>query len=499
MTVKLYEESSRYDPWCSPIERRSELSAPDDPPSDPFVLLPARRRSVAATAGYVLLFLFSLWLFMVSVRWLSDGFMLLVACRATAVFEFSNHSLVGLMIGVVAAALLHSSSAVVCITVASVGANILSLRKSIPIIMGANLGTCVTCILVAFAQVHDRSQFQRAIAAATVHDMYNFWSIVVLFPLEVAFHPLELLSVAITGKSGQIALASPADALVDPMANVWASVNHTLLQDVAARDSDDCRVARFVLGGAMHDVSNTSAGALTLVLGLIVLVLALVGMVFAMTHLFRNATAAVIRRVLGWNAYGNIVIGIILTFFLHSSTAMTSTLTPLAGLNVISLSQVYPLVLGANLGSTISGLLAAAVTGKKEAGNVALVNILFNVAGVLLFYVVPRTRRPVLGCAEAIGAYSAQWPTAAIVFIGATYVLLPGFVIALVFLYDAGVAGLVLGILLTLGLFLCAASFYRWYVVFGGRARWHNFLAAKAAAHEHERRAADAVFLEPNA
>ncbi|KDO28941.1 hypothetical protein SPRG_05814 [Saprolegnia parasitica CBS 223.65] len=482
MTVKLYEESSRYDPWCSPNERCSELSAPDEPPADPFVLLPARRRSFAATLGHILLFLFSLWLFMVSVRWLSDGFMLLVACRGTAFFEFSNHSLVGLMIGVVAAALLHSSSAVVCITVASVGADILCLRKSIPILMGANLGTCVTCILVAFAQVHDRAQFQRAIAAATVHDMYNFWSIVVLFPLELAFHPLELLSVAITGRSGKIALAAPADALVDPMAELWANVNRTLLQDVAASENDDCRLARFVLGGAMHSVSNATAGTLTLVLGLVVLVVALIGMVFAMTHLFRNATAAVIRRVLGWNAYVNIVIGILLTFFLHSSTALTSTLTPLAGLNVISLDQVYPLVLGSNLGATVSGLLAAAVT-----------------AGVLLFYVVPITRRPVLGCAEAIGAYSAQWPMAAMVFIGATYMLLPALVIALVFLYDAGVAGLVLGSLLTLGLLVGVASFYRWYVICGGRARWHNFLAAKAAAHEHDRRAMDAVFLEPDA
>ena len=64
--------------------------------------------------------------------------------------------------------------------------SVISVRPAIPIIMGANIGTSVTNTIVSISQSNDRDQFRRAFAGATVHDMFNWLSVIVLLPLEIA-------------------------------------------------------------------------------------------------------------------------------------------------------------------------------------------------------------------------------------------------------------------------------------------------------------------------
>ena len=45
---------------------------------------------------------------------------------------------------------------------------VLTVEQAIPIIMGANIGTSVTGVLVAVTQAGDRETFERAFSAATV-------------------------------------------------------------------------------------------------------------------------------------------------------------------------------------------------------------------------------------------------------------------------------------------------------------------------------------------
>lgn len=66
-------------------------------------------------------------------------------------------------------------------------------------IMGANIGTTVTNTIVALGQAGDRGDFRRAFAAATVHDMFNWLSVLVLLPLEWASGYLFHLTKAIVG------------------------------------------------------------------------------------------------------------------------------------------------------------------------------------------------------------------------------------------------------------------------------------------------------------
>jgi len=62
---------------------------------------------------------------------------------------------------------------------------VLPVRPAIPIIMGVNIGTSLTNTIVSLAQSSDRQQFRRAFAAATVHDMFNWLTVIVLLPLEI--------------------------------------------------------------------------------------------------------------------------------------------------------------------------------------------------------------------------------------------------------------------------------------------------------------------------
>ena len=60
-----------------------------------------------------------------------------------------------------------------------------SVENSVPMIMGANIGTSVTNTLVAMTQIGNKNEFRRAFAAATVHDMFNWSTVIIMFTVEV--------------------------------------------------------------------------------------------------------------------------------------------------------------------------------------------------------------------------------------------------------------------------------------------------------------------------
>jgi sodium-dependent phosphate cotransporter len=62
---------------------------------------------------------------------------------------------------------------------------VLSVSLAIPIVMGANIGTSVTNTIVSIGQITNKNDFRRAFAGATVHDVFNWLTVLVLLPLEV--------------------------------------------------------------------------------------------------------------------------------------------------------------------------------------------------------------------------------------------------------------------------------------------------------------------------
>jgi sodium-dependent phosphate cotransporter len=130
-----------------------------------------------------------LYFFVCSLDFLSSAFRLLGGKAAGSAFSDSallQNPICGLMIGVLATVLVQSSSTSSSIIVTMVASGILEVRPAIPIIMGANIGTSVTNTIVSLAQSPNRDEFRRAFGGATVHDMFNWLSVFVLLPLEIA-------------------------------------------------------------------------------------------------------------------------------------------------------------------------------------------------------------------------------------------------------------------------------------------------------------------------
>lgn len=84
------------------------------------------------------------------------------------------------------------------------------------------------------------------------------------------------------------------------------------------------------------------------------------------------------------NPLMGILIGAVFTALIQSSSAFTGILIVLAQQNLITLEAGIPLILGANIGTCVTAVLAGIGT-SREAKRVALAHVMFKVAGVILF------------------------------------------------------------------------------------------------------------------
>jgi len=109
----------------------------------------------------------------------------------------------------------------------------------------------------------------------------------------------------------------------------------------------------------------------------------------------------------------------------QSSSIATSILIPLCAAGVVTLRNAYPVTLGANVGTTITALLAAMATGSTDALTIALVHTTFNVAGILILYVPPWWRDAPIHAAERLAAIAVKRPAAALAYVIAVFIVLP--------------------------------------------------------------------------
>merc|ERR1719502_1340277 len=105
------------------------------------------------------------------------------------------------------------------------------------LVMGANIGTSVTSTIVALGQALDKNEFRRAFAAATVHDMFNFLTVLVFLPLEAATGCLYAVSLALINASPGLASGSkPPDilkALTKPFTKLVISLDKKVITKIA--------------------------------------------------------------------------------------------------------------------------------------------------------------------------------------------------------------------------------------------------------------------------
>jgi sodium-dependent phosphate cotransporter len=317
----------------------------------------------------VVYFLFLLYVFFCSIEVMSSAFKMAGQGFAEELIDTVSDPIAGLLLGFVATAVIQSSSTTTTIVVGLVAGTAgtgtpLSIELAIPIIMGANVGTTTTAILVSLGHVTRPEEFERAFAASTVHDFFNVLAALTILPLELLFHPVQKVAVTLQGLFagvGGMSLSSPLKAIVGPVAEA---------------------VAGFL----------PYAFPLA-ILGLVALFLALQQMV------------RVFNRVLFRNDAASFGLGLVTTATVQSSSATTSLVIPLAGTGVLNLRQIYPYTLGANVGTTVTTILGSLATGNAVAVTVALAHLTFNLMGILIYY--PLAALPIW-LASKVGKFAAR-------------------------------------------------------------------------------------------
>jgi sodium-dependent phosphate cotransporter len=361
-----------------------------------------------AGVAKVLLVVGVLYLFLLSIGLMGEGFKACGKGFAEALLETTANPFVGLFAGILTTAIIQSSSTTTSMVVAFVAAGSLTVESAIPIVMGANVGTAVTCTLVSLGHITRRGEFQRAFAAGTIHDMFNLLTVIVLFPIEMFTGYLHktagFLSEHLAG-SGGMTFESPLNAVTKPV--VHASFD-------------------FLCGFGLPP--NVTA-VTVLVLSLIVLIASLFFLSKLLKSLVLHKLEVFFERALGRSGAVAILIGLVFTCIVQSSSVTTSLMVPMAAAGVMRLEQVYPVALGANVGTTITALLAALATGRIEGLTIALAHTVFNISGILVFYPLAPLRRIPLGIARGLATLAGRNRLWAIGFVVVVFFLIPGMII----------------------------------------------------------------------
>jgi len=261
-----------------------------------------------------------------------------------------------------------------------VAAGALTIEGAIPIVMGANIGTSVTNTLVSLAHVTRREEFQRAFAGATVHDFFNWLAVLILLPLEMATGYLARTATfleSLLEGAGGIKMFDPLKAIVRPVA-----------EGVSALTGE--------------------SGAFTLIIGVVLLMGSLKLLVDLLKAVMSERAEQVLHKTLFRSASAAVLAGAAMTVMVQSSSITTSVMIPLVGAGVVTLEQVFPYTIGANIGTTITAMLAALSTGNPAAVTVAFAHLLFNVSAGLIIYVPPPMRAIPLALARWLGRLGSR-------------------------------------------------------------------------------------------
>jgi sodium-dependent phosphate cotransporter len=347
----------------------------------------------------VLLLLVLLFVFLVGVKGMGDGFKLLGKDVLGVFFAATENPFMGLIVGILATALMQSSSVTTSMIVGLVASpeNPLPFANAVPMIMGANIGTTVTNMIVSLAHMGRREEFRRAFAVATVHDFFNIMAVAILLPLELATGYLQKTS----------------GLFVSVLSGLTGAQYESPIKGAIAEGVHPIKELATVIFG-----SPQGQGILLALISGGLIFISLFALVRVMRSAMMTRVETYISRFVGGPALLAIAVGAVVTVMVQSSSITTSLLVPLAGAGLLSAQQAFPLTIGANIGTTVTALLASlAVSGvNAEAGiHIALVHLLFNLTAMAIIFPVRQIRRiPVVGAEwiADVATRSRRWALA---------------------------------------------------------------------------------------
>jgi sodium-dependent phosphate cotransporter len=349
--------------------------------------------------GIILSFVF---VFLIAIELLAEALQLLSKDYLHDIILAISNPFVGLFIGLLVSALLQSSSAVTSLTVVFVASGTLPLSHAIPVVIGANIGTTITCIIVAFGHITSKKEFKRAITTALTHNLFNISSALILFPLEYVTNVLSKTA---------------------------SYLSHFLIVElnlgkIAWLDLTVAPIAKY-----LYDWLSGFYFLLPLGFAIILLLFS----IRAFTKLSKQVVSpneTKLETVIFGTPLKALFSGMLITAAIRSSSVTTSLAIPLAAANRLSIINAFHFIMGANLGTTVTALLAA-LSKSEVALSIALVHLLFNIFGVILFTPFAPLRNLLIASARTLGRWSFEHRLIGFLYLLVVFFLLPFFLILL--------------------------------------------------------------------
>jgi len=364
----------------------------------------ATRRTMPTWARSVLVFAL-IYIFLVGVSSLESGIKVMGADTQASLFESVNNPIAGLFVGILGTVLVQSSSASTSVVVGLVASGALGVDAAVPMIMGANIGTTVTNTLVSLGSIRQSDEFKRAFAAATVHDFFNLLAVAILLPIELLTGALSNIATSIT------------EALGGSAGSEWKSPIKKWVKEPVGWLKD---------GLGDLGLEENFLGTSMVLIGLVIVLAALTFITKNMKKLVADRVERSLNAVLGSGGGAvAMMLGLVITVAVQSSSITTSIMVPLAAAGVVTLRNIFPVTLGANVGTTITALLAALASGSVDALTIALVHTTFNVIGIVLLYPMPRIRMIPLRAAERMADLAVERHTMAVAYVITLFIVIP--------------------------------------------------------------------------
>ena len=353
-----------------------------------------------------LLLFFSVYTFLLSIRLMGEGFELLGEGFSESLLGTISDPVSGFFIGILVTSIVQSSSCTTSILVAMCATGTLPVNMAIPAVMGANIGTTVTNLLVSFGHVTRKDEFRRALSVASVHDFFNVLAAAILLPIEIFFHPLEKIAGVMTNSFvgvGGLTIASPMQYVIDPVRD-WITSIFSIF------------------------IPKDMLGVFAIILAFILLFLSLKVIVDSMRRFASEKADVLVNKYLFKAAPVAFLLGLGLTALVQSSSITTSLIIPFAGAGILTVEKAFPYTLGTNVGTTVTAILASLATGSPAGIMIAFVHLMFNILGICIVY--PMKKIPIT-LSKKLAKMATEKKRIAVFYVIITFYIIPILYIAL--------------------------------------------------------------------
>ncbi|MGD1892796.1 MAG: Na/Pi symporter [Cyclobacteriaceae bacterium] len=341
--------------------------------------------------------------FVLSIDLLSYSFQGLREDLTASVLSVTLNPFIGLFIGLLLTAVIQSSSISTSIIVALVGSGTISLSAAVPIVMGANVGTTLTSTVVSLSFITSKRAFRKAISAGVVHDIYNIMLVMLLFPLEYHYQLLSRASLWLVGSLGVLSIKTAPS---------------TAYQAIFPEGT---------LGGVVSETIGNSWMMLLVAFAMLFLSIKYISAIISKTLIGESKDR--MKQYIFRSPYKSFAWGGTVTAAVQSSSITTSLIIPLVATNKVSLEKSFPFIIGANIGTTITALVASFFA-TEVAISIAIVHLLFNLLGVLIFLPFSKVRQVPITIAAYFGRLTLRNR-----FYGFLYIVFMFFIIPFLLIY----------------------------------------------------------------